>query len=668
MTDGELLRRYARQRSETAFEELVRRRITLVYSAALRQVNNDAHLAEDVTQAVFTDLARKAAKLSRHPSLTAWLYTSTRYIAANVRRAEHRRVAREKAAHAMNAIHPTPESESEPDWSQIRPLLDDAMHELDAEACQAVLLRHFERCSYAEIAGRLGLTEDSARMRVNRALEKLHETLAKRGVTSTAVALAALLTRNAVGAVPAYLPGKTARAAIARAGVAGSQGTFLTSKIAVGLAPILLVASAIIFIVSRLGGARTSDNNTAVDLSTNADMPAVPVAGDSAVAGLSAPADDAVLHLQIITADTGKPIPDVPIVDFNWGWQGQAMYSSRTIKQRELRSDRLGRCDVHYSTNDDRLELMTADAPFADTRARWQRPLGDVIPTNYILRVERAAPIGGTVIDADGNPIPDATVTWNLSVPDASVARSPITHELYGTSYQTTTDQAGRWQINRIAGPIIPYLVGDAKESNYVDSDSISTARDTSAKQQLLADTYAIKLGRPVTAEGLVVDADGKPIQGATIQVGNRHGASSSDGTFSVVGCVPGKQRIVASASGFPSAGMTVDISQVKAIRMILRPGKSVTLRIVDNAGKPIPEAVVFATLSPVDRDAPEPWFATVNPQSQQSDKDGRVTWPAAPDTEIRFTITVPGPPNGTEEDIRPDGQEHVITISSIPR
>src|SRR5271163_788834 len=142
MTDGELLRRYAREHSETAFEELVRHHINLVHSAALRQVNYDTHLAEDVTQAVFADLARKAAKLVHHPSLTAWLYTSTRFVAANIRRTEQRRATREEEAHAMNAIHPT--QESEPDWAQIRPLLDEAMHTLDDRDREAVLLHHFE--------------------------------------------------------------------------------------------------------------------------------------------------------------------------------------------------------------------------------------------------------------------------------------------------------------------------------------------------------------------------------------------------------------------------------------------------------------------------------------------------------------------------------------------
>src|ERR1700761_5685031 len=94
--DCELLREFARTNSEDAFAELVKRHVNLVYSAALRQVNGDAHLAQDVTQSVFSDLARKAAWLSRRQSLSGWLYTSAHFAAAKVIRAETRRRNREE--------------------------------------------------------------------------------------------------------------------------------------------------------------------------------------------------------------------------------------------------------------------------------------------------------------------------------------------------------------------------------------------------------------------------------------------------------------------------------------------------------------------------------------------------------------------------------------------
>src|SRR5262249_27235294 len=102
--DCELLRRYAKTGSEEAFAELVQRHLDLVYSAALRQVNSDAHLAQDVAQTVFADLARKAGLLSRRAVLTGWLYTSTHFAAAKVVRAERRRHAREQEAHNMREL------------------------------------------------------------------------------------------------------------------------------------------------------------------------------------------------------------------------------------------------------------------------------------------------------------------------------------------------------------------------------------------------------------------------------------------------------------------------------------------------------------------------------------------------------------------------------------
>lgn len=130
-TDAELLRRYRSERSEAAFAELIRRHLDLVYSAALRQVGNDRHAAEDVAQSVFIDLARQSARLEAHPTLGGWLYTSTRFASANHRRSEQRRRRHEESAAQMNQTLAS--SEPSPDWDQLRPVLDDVMHELSAE-------------------------------------------------------------------------------------------------------------------------------------------------------------------------------------------------------------------------------------------------------------------------------------------------------------------------------------------------------------------------------------------------------------------------------------------------------------------------------------------------------------------------------------------------------
>src|SRR5688572_23855443 len=99
--DATLLERYARDRSEAALAELVRGHLTLVYSAALRRTDGDAHRAKDVAQIVFTGLARDAATLGRHPALVGWLYAATRNAAIDLLRVERRRREREEKAHIM---------------------------------------------------------------------------------------------------------------------------------------------------------------------------------------------------------------------------------------------------------------------------------------------------------------------------------------------------------------------------------------------------------------------------------------------------------------------------------------------------------------------------------------------------------------------------------------
>jgi RNA polymerase sigma factor (sigma-70 family) len=246
--DTELLQRYVADRSEAAFAELVRRHINLVYSVALRRVNGQAHLAGDVTQSVFTDLARKAPALAGHTVVPAWLFTSARYAAAQVMRTERRRQLREQGAHTMHELRG---DESFPaDWDRLRPVLDDALDQLDAREREAVLLRFYEGRPFAEVGAALRLTDDAARMRVDRALEKLRGLLAKRGVTSTAAALATVLANQAVSAAPAGLAASVTGAALAGAtatgGVAGLGallGFMSTTKITIGVVSALAVAA-----------------------------------------------------------------------------------------------------------------------------------------------------------------------------------------------------------------------------------------------------------------------------------------------------------------------------------------------------------------------------------------------------------------------------------------
>jgi len=182
-----------------------------------------------VTQSVFIDLARKAASISSRTILTGWLYTSTRFAAAKTVRSEQRRHEREQQAFTMQELSPqfTPDFT----WEELRPVLDDVMHQLNETDRNAVLLRYFEDRQLAEVGARLGLSEDAARMRLSRALEKLRGLLAKRGVAASAAGLAALLANQTVIAAPAGLAGAITGAAIASGAAAGATSTLTLFKI-----------------------------------------------------------------------------------------------------------------------------------------------------------------------------------------------------------------------------------------------------------------------------------------------------------------------------------------------------------------------------------------------------------------------------------------------------
>src|SRR5438034_4434211 len=221
-TDNKLLESYATIGSERAFRELVERHINLVHSAALRECGGNAALAEDIAQAVFTELARHATQLVRHPAIAGWLYTCVRRMTANVRRAEDRRQRREHEVITMNELlGPDPTDQL---WQQVRPVLDDVMHELNPEDRSAVVLRFFEGRSLKEIGAALGLTENAARKRVERSLEKLHGLLSQRGVKSTAATLTAVLAAGAAITAPSALASTVATGALTTAAADSTAG------------------------------------------------------------------------------------------------------------------------------------------------------------------------------------------------------------------------------------------------------------------------------------------------------------------------------------------------------------------------------------------------------------------------------------------------------------
>jgi RNA polymerase sigma factor (sigma-70 family) len=242
----DLLRQFARENSQDAFSEIVRRHVNLIYSAALRQVRSP-QLAEEIAQSVFADLAREAGKLKPDTILTAWLYSVTRRTAIDVIRKESRRQLREQIAVEMNNMNATAN-----DWTQIEPLLDDAMVALDETDRSAILLRYFENKNLREVGESLKISDDAAQKRVSRAVERLREFFSKQKIVIGASGLAVLISANAVQSAPVGLALTITNASLA---AAGTTLTFMkiatATKLKLALCAIVVAGAVTAFVVQQ---------------------------------------------------------------------------------------------------------------------------------------------------------------------------------------------------------------------------------------------------------------------------------------------------------------------------------------------------------------------------------------------------------------------------------
>jgi RNA polymerase sigma factor (sigma-70 family) len=265
--DHELLAQFARENSEaaeSAFAALVGRHVALVYSVALRRTGNP-HAAEEITQAVFIILARKAKNLSAKTILSGWLHETTRLTAANYLRAEIRRRKHEQEAFMQTILTQSAHDET---WQQLAPHLDDAIAKLRAKDRDALILRYFENKNLHEVGDALGLEERAAQKRVNRAVEKLRHYFSKRGIGLTAAIIAGVISANSVQAAPIGLAKTISVVAIAKGSMAAASTitlvkgtmkmmTWMKIKFIVGVGAIaLLVGGAASMAISQ-----TSDDD-----------------------------------------------------------------------------------------------------------------------------------------------------------------------------------------------------------------------------------------------------------------------------------------------------------------------------------------------------------------------------------------------------------------------
>ncbi len=200
-SDFEWLQQFSRAGNQSAFRDLVRRHIDLVFATALRKVG-DAGGAEEISQNVFGVLARKAWQFAPDDSLPAWLHKTALLESQAWQRGEMRRRQREQAAAELGTTMKTPDAE--PAFRALVPLLDEALLSLREKDREALLLRFYESQSLKDVGAALGVSDDTAQKRVQTALEKLSDFFQRRGFkTATVAATTAALQQSATSATAA---------------------------------------------------------------------------------------------------------------------------------------------------------------------------------------------------------------------------------------------------------------------------------------------------------------------------------------------------------------------------------------------------------------------------------------------------------------------------------
>jgi RNA polymerase sigma factor (sigma-70 family) len=256
MTDVQLLEQH-RGGCQTAFDDLVRRHLGWVYGVARRRLR-DAHLAEDVAQAVFVLLHRKSPRFTSEGAVINWLQRTAWYTTETAARSERRRKIYETDAAIMRE---RASGEGEPsEWRELAPILDELISHLSRPDREAILLRYYREWSYAEVAAEMGTSEGAARKRVERAIEKLRNLAERKGLTIPSAALTVYLGSRLIATPPAGLLSTTTVAATAQSGsaLAAASGPIVKGAVAMMTASKMATIAGVAAIFGILGGTAIS--------------------------------------------------------------------------------------------------------------------------------------------------------------------------------------------------------------------------------------------------------------------------------------------------------------------------------------------------------------------------------------------------------------------------
>jgi RNA polymerase sigma factor (sigma-70 family) len=275
--DEELLGRFVSAGDPGAFAELVRRHGPMVLGVGRRMLR-DSHAAEDVFQAAFLILCRKAGTVPPSKPLGQWLHSVAVRTALNVRAGARRRAERERRAAAMPPLKETAREE-------IRPALDEEVDRLPEKYRSPLVLCYLEGRTNESAARRLGWPTGTVKTRLGRACELLRERLARRGIGVTGAVLAGLLAEKTAAAVPAALVAQTAAAASGAGAVSGAVGALVEGGLKAMMWAQMKLAAAVMAAVTVAGAggaaavrALAGEPQASTPAAAAGDIPEIPAA------------------------------------------------------------------------------------------------------------------------------------------------------------------------------------------------------------------------------------------------------------------------------------------------------------------------------------------------------------------------------------------------------
>lgn len=687
-TDRELLQRFSNLKDDLAFEALVRRHGAMVLAVARRILAN-AHEAEDVSQAVFLLLAQKTASRQWQPSIANWLHQTAHYLALKVRTANARRDRREKLTVARIPADPLNEMTAR----ELLAVLDRELLALPESIRAPLVLCYLEGETQDEAARRLGCPHSTLKKRLERGRHRLHAALIKRGVGFSITLLGAIATQGRAANQTDFVR-KTVEIARTLA-TGGSAKAVISSNVSKLLEKGVIMAGwnklKFTLAVLLVGGLVTLAATLDLDKRSMLSPPeaaanqATKTEAAPTTAAIQAPKADPMVvpaksdSMKVVVLDPqGKPVSGVNIHAGIWTDEKGFEHN------RDYETDTDGVAHVELPKTFTILRLWASKKSFVELFANWEQ--GEVttngVPAKYKFQLEPGTTASGRILDEQGKPVVGAKVEVRMTGEDRQVrgdGRAKYQYTLANGEDAVTTDNDGRWRIDNLPAAAEGKLYLAVSHTDFVcigwkGWDDMATLPAKSAREG--KSTITLKKG--IVVSGKVTDPEGHPIKDAIVIHGDTHYAthkpvmfaSDAEGRYRLPPLESGETSLTVITSGWAPQYRKIELkSGMPAQDFRLAPGKSMRLRIVDAAGKPVPKAYVtlkewkksesiYSVRTPGHPKLPETGIP------EQGGDDGVWEWSHAPDESVKLNIWAKGF-SASEMEIAGGTPERIVTLKT---